>query len=209
MLPCPKILNGTLGFPSLTAFVLKTAAGSNPISVGSWIFDNSGTHQALASGGASVGYVVDAILEADGRTPYRPGHLTGTEAAAATFQLRLAPIGGLFFLIGEDGDGGLIDLVSNPTLLNFDVIVGTSVGIGDWLKTPDGYGRVEANILLDSSSGSASTSGLVFEVFSEAAQHNALTNVASLTNPAWGTGTTKAYVGRVIPAAAQYTQGAA
>jgi len=188
--PC-SIVGCETGNEPLTkqSLIALATSSNNAIYRNSWLKDGT----AMASAAADADYVVESLYDASGRR-LNFQHVTAAEADAAQYYAKVYPIGKLIFEIEEDADAGAIAAAVESGGYYADLVVAAADDLSQEDRIP--FGEPTVNILLDSSSANASSSGLLVEIL----------GLSPSEDRVYGASTKRRWLIKVIDACATYTQ---
>lgn len=160
-----------------TRLAVPTALSSAALAYGSFLVVGTGGVEAAVTGDATFAYILENLFDNGGRKQNQC-FANATQLAAAAHYVDAFPIAGLTLLMGEDGvAGNIADWTATPYA---DFVVGTISSI-DANANPTASAL--ANIQIDSSSASASPTGLPLKIIGpDPSATGALTPTASPKN---------------------------
>lgn len=138
---------------------IPTGLSSAELAYGSFLVPGTGGYEAAVTGDLAITHMLINLYDAAGSPQQNQVYATATQLAASNHVAQAYALAGLTLLLGEDGAGGNIaDATATPYV---DVAVGT-VSVISANNNPTG--GAQATVQIDSSSASASPTGLPFKI---------------------------------------------
>lgn len=170
---------------------IPTALSSAEVAPGSFMVIGSGGYEAFATANVTCGFWVQALFDANMRSPDWQ-YFSAAQLAASLHYFSGIPVGGVLWEIGEDAAGGAMPDTAPGQFVSLVVSAMTDTSG----QVP--FGEATPNIVIDSSTLAGSASGaIVWQVMSLS---------AGVDTPAFATGTARNWVIRLSDASATASQ---
>lgn len=138
---------------------IPTGLASAELAYGSFLVPGTGGYEAAVTGDLAITHMLINLYDAAGSPQQNQVYATAAQLAASNHVCQAYPLADLVLLLGEDGAGG--NIASFTATPYVDVAVG-AVSVISANNNPTG-GAV-ATVQIDSSSASASPTGLPFKI---------------------------------------------